>query len=108
MVLDFKKLNKTSSGSTNPLHDGFLTVLEQLPGKFAVEDQTEVLRKRSVFWSSAAWAVYYFRLEQKLVYSTLNNVREGHQRFNTLEVIYGRPSNKDSIVLYEKINLINL
>jgi len=49
MVLDFSKLDKTSSESGKQLLDGFLTVLEQLPGKFVVEDQTDVLRNRSLF-----------------------------------------------------------
>ena len=42
--MNFNLMNKTSESGLLP--DGFLTVLEQLPGHFAVQDQTQVLRTR--------------------------------------------------------------
>lgn len=53
--MDFKILNETVE--SGKLLDGFLTVLEQLPGKFIVEDQTHVLRDRK-YWSSFNRAFY--------------------------------------------------
>ena len=54
MVMDFKVLNESAAGQ---LKDGFLTVLEQLPGKFVVEDQTSVLRSKT-YWASYNRAFY--------------------------------------------------
>ena len=53
MVLDYKVFNE----SPRKLKDGVFTVLEQLPGKIIVEDQTKTLRSKS-FWSSYNRAFY--------------------------------------------------
>jgi hypothetical protein len=53
MIVDYNKLED----NTEELQDGVFTVLEQLPGKFIVQDQTEVLRNRT-YWKSYNRAFY--------------------------------------------------
>merc|ERR1712124_219340 len=50
MVVDFDLLKKNDRKMGDPLPNGVLTVLEQLPGLIIAEDQTEVLNNHS-FWS---------------------------------------------------------
>jgi hypothetical protein len=47
MVVDYKLFERGQSS----LQDGLLWVLEQLPGKIVMEDQTDMLRTKS-YWPS--------------------------------------------------------
>ena len=53
MIVDYKKLAE----SPVELLDGVFTVLEQLPNKVVIEDQTKALR-RDTYWGSYNRAFY--------------------------------------------------
>ncbi len=53
MVVDYNRLAE----SPHDLQDGVLTVLEQLPGKVIIEDQTDLLRTQG-YWKSYNRAFY--------------------------------------------------
>ena len=57
MVVDFDLLKKNERMKGDPLPNGVLTVLEQLPGQIIAKDQTEVLNNQS-YWSSYNRAFY--------------------------------------------------
>lgn len=54
MVVDYKVVNRSRGGD---LQDGTFMVLEQLPGKIIIHDQTQVLRTKG-YWASYNRAFY--------------------------------------------------